>query len=219
MTLKAKQITALCVHSVIVIMEVFAILYSGSYQGTRLFIFFTELSNILGGVVSLIYVCFLIANMKKGTELPEWLKVLRFVSASALALTFFTVICVLAPLASLEPGNTLHGSYIGYLTYKSCIITHTFGPITVMLSFLLLDDFNTEKFKKVWFGIIPTTLYVAVSITMNVLKKWYGPYPFLHVYEQPVWASVLWCFAMLAFSFVLCMGLWFAKKGMNKRRK
>lgn len=216
---KAKQITAICVQLAVVIMEIIAISVSGQRQGTRMFIYFTELSNIFGGLVCLAYACFLIAQLKSGKAIPEYMKILRFVSAGALALTFFTVIFVLAPIAGSKPDYSMKESYIAYLTYESMIVTHTLGPITVILSFLFLDDFAADNFKKVFFGIIPTVLYVIVSVTMNVLKIWVGPYPFLHVYEQPVWASIMWVFIMIGFSFLLCFCLWALKKQINKKNR
>lgn len=216
---KGKQITAICVHFAVVIMEIIAISVSWNKQGIHMFVYFTELSNIFGALVCLVYGCFLISQLRNGKAVPEYMKILRFVSAGALALTFFTVIFVLAPIAGSKPDYTMAESYIAYLTHDSMIVTHTLGPLSVIFSFLFLDNFETDRFKKVFFGIIPTVLYVIVSVTMNVLRIWVGPYPFLHVYEQPVWVSIMWLFVMTGFSFFLCFCLWALKKQINKKKR
>ena len=32
---------------------------------------------------------------------------------------------------------------------------------------------------------------------LNIAKLYVGPYPFLHVYEQPVYMTVFWIFAII----------------------
>ena len=51
--------------------------------------------------------------------------------------------------------------------------------------------------------MIPTIIYAAVMIVLNLLKVLRGPYPFLYVYEQPIYMSVIWAVAILALTYIL----------------
>ena len=45
-----------------------------------------------------------------------------------------------------------------------------------------------DNFRAVYF----TIAYAIVFITLNILKVYEGPYPFLMVYKQPVYMSIIW---------------------------
>lgn len=57
-----------------------------------------------------------------------------------------------------------------------------------------------KKLKRL--AIIPTILYAVVLIILNAVGAVVGPYPFLMVRNQPIWASILW--------FVLIVGMGYA---------
>lgn len=42
------------------------------------------------------------------------------------------------------------------------------------------------------YAVIPTLIYGILLIICNITNVVYGPYPFLHVHEQSVMASILW---------------------------
>ena len=44
-----------------------------------------------------------------------------------------------------------------------------------------------------------------------------GPYPFLHVYEQPVWASVLWFIAIPGGAYLIALLLRFGRRRCAKK--
>ena len=46
-----------------------------------------------------------------------------------------------------------------------------------------------------------------------------GPYPFLFVYEQPWYMSIIWSVVMLGGSYLLAYLLYFFKEALNKRKK
>ena len=39
---------------------------------------------------------------------------------------------------------------------------------------------------------IPTVIYAVVVVILNILKLLEGPYPFLYVYKQPWYISLVW---------------------------
>ncbi|MBO4760761.1 MAG: hypothetical protein J5520_03320, partial [Bacteroidales bacterium] len=48
-----------------------------------------------------------------------------------------------------------------------------------------------------------TLLYGVVAITLNLLRLLYGPYFFLHVYEQPIYVSIFWVIVLMVLVYVL----------------
>ena len=56
-------------------------------------------------------------------------------------------------------------------------------------------------------AMVPTLLYGSVMLAANVAKVYKGPYPFLYVYEQPVWVSCLWVVLMLSGNALITMAV------------
>ena len=48
-----------------------------------------------------------------------------------------------------------------------------------------------------------TIVYAIPVLILNIAKLYVGPYPFLHVYEQPVYMSVFWILAILGGNVVI----------------
>ena len=44
----------------------------------------------------------------------------------------------------------------------------------------------------VWVCMVPTLIYGVVSLYMNYIRAYIGPYPFLYIYIQPVYMTVIW---------------------------
>ena len=71
---------------------------SWALGGTIMFTMYTELSNIFNGAVCLLVGLWQLGGVFTGRELPLWLKQLKFISTSCLAMTFLTVVIILAPM-------------------------------------------------------------------------------------------------------------------------
>jgi hypothetical protein len=76
------------------------------------------------------------------------------------------------------------------------LYTHTLCPILAIISFLVFAPKIFSK-KDAIRALSFTLAYAAVAIALNILRVWHGPYPFLFVYEQPIWASVAWSIGIL----------------------
>ena len=203
-----KKNVSLAMNLAVVFFEITAFSMTFSVHGTGIFIYFTELSNIFGGIVCAVMASFLIRELITKKEVPAAVSVLKYVAACALALTFFTVIFVLVPLS----GFTLQ-NYKGYMLEGSVLFTHTLNPLLAMLSCIFVDEGKAvENFKVTFLGFIPTFLYATISVILNIMRVWVGPYPFLKVYENGAVASVIWVFVMFGFSFLLCAGIWKGRK-------
>lgn len=49
--------------------------------------------------------------------------------------------------------------------------------------------------------------YLAAAVILNILRVMEGPYPFLLVYAQPWYLSVLWCVVILGIAAILALGV------------
>ena len=157
-------------------------------ENINLMEFYTEDSNILALVVSLIYAIFML--IKKDRELlPKWIVVLRYVATCCLALTFIVVITV---LSLLSYDNYFEG-LIHLTTSGSMLYHHLLCPVISIISFIFFEgDRRLNKKKTIYYAIIPTFIYGLIMIILNLLKVEEGPYPFLMVYNQAFYMSIIW---------------------------
>lgn len=164
-----------------------------SQRGLGTFEMYTEDSNIIALVACAIGAAFCWRELSGGGVVPRWVHVLKFVGASCLAVTFVTVICVLVPMMCMA-GQDGVGAM---LLTGSMPFMHVFCPILVIGSFVLLDEGRDLAVGDVRIALLPTIVYALAVITLNLVRVIEGPYPFLRVYDQPVWASVLWVCLMM----------------------
>lgn len=62
-------------------------------------------------------------------------------------------------------------------------------------------------------ALIPTAVYAAVTIVLNILRLIEGPYPFLMVHQQTPLASVAWCATILLIAWLIAEVI----RGMHNR--
>ncbi|MDE6312163.1 MAG: hypothetical protein K2M46_00810 [Lachnospiraceae bacterium] len=163
--------------------------------------YYTTLSNLF---ISLGCVFHLIYQLKKfgGREKTGWMQYMKYFGVCCMAITFLMVFLVLAPLGG-------EGGYYRYLWQGPLKYQHTICPLLAMVSFVLLDSREVRITKAMMrASMIPTVLYAVFSVTCNVLKVMHGPYPFLYVYEQPIYQSILWGILILAAAYGIGWGLY-----------
>lgn len=177
--------TAAILNLVIFVTEIVGFCFSAREIGVGLFIYYTELSNILLALSSFFVLLSFYYNVRKGcgTNYPTHL--FRFVATSASTLTFLVVLFVLMPTYK-EPLRLLFDG--------SMFFHHTLCPLLSIISFLFFEKEETRNLrsKHIPFAWIFTLLYGVVFLILNICRIVDGPYPFLRVYDQPIWASVLW---------------------------
>ena len=109
--------------------------------------YFTVLSNLFSGLVSALYVaCCLLAVQ----PLPTWLIVLKLMAATAVMLTFLTVIVLLNPVygwRSMYRGGNLW--------------MHLFLPLLAALDCCLFVPVGTLPLHLTLFAMLPTAAYAA----------------------------------------------------------
>ena len=114
-------------------------------------------------------------------------------AVSATTVTFLVVVLVL---------SWMYGDLWYILTAGSMLYTHTLCPLIALGTFI---GFVPKEFKKV--DAIKATsftvIYGLIAIILNVMRVMKGPYPFLYVYEQPVWVTVFWIVTIISGAYVL----------------
>ena len=146
----------------------------------KTFRFYTYDSNVVGTVAGLAMAVCLLTG-----QVPGWVAGLKFAGTCCLALTFLVVIFVLAP--GHGPGGYRTSLLEGNMKYQ-----HLLCPLLAIVSYAFADSLPAPTTGMILVAWSLTVIYAIVSVVLNVLKVMVGPYPFLHVYEQPWWASVLW---------------------------
>ncbi|HPE96291.1 MAG TPA: hypothetical protein PLT66_09535, partial [Bacillota bacterium] len=108
---------------------------------------------------------------------------------------------------------------VEYLTGGSMLYHHTICPIIAIVSFMFLEDNSSIEKKQVFLSILPTGLYAVPVLILNIAKIMYGPYPFLYVYEQPIWMTCIWIIVILAMAALLSFLLYLPAKIRRKKNK
>ncbi len=178
-------------------------------SGWKMLIFYTEDSNLLSLAACAVW-CFLL--LRRPAAPPRWARALKYMSVCCLTVTFVVVVTVLAPL-------TAGGGAAGYrvmLTRGSMLFNHLLCPVLSFLTFTLLEREPPLSRRAVFAAVVPTALYAAVTTLLNALRVMEGPYPFLRVYEQPLWLSFVWAGAILGGAYLLARLIWLADGGRRR---
>ncbi len=188
----------------IIILEllgVFNEILRGFELGT--FQFYTTLSNYFALIVCTIDLfCQL-----KSNEIPEAVSVLKFMATVCLTITFLVVLLVFGGMSgNLE--TTVQMLWMNDWKYR-----HLMCPLIMMVDnmFFEKDVPLPEKVERI--AILPTLLYAVVAIIMNLLRVWNGPYPFLYVYDQPWFISVMWFVLIVGGSYIMAILLKKLRRG------
>ena len=200
-TTHLQKALSILANLAVVWMELKAIPMSWDGVHTQMFLFYTELSNLFAmGVCFAVALCQLRA-LVTGGEMPVWARTLKYTATCCLMLTFLTVVFVLAPMYGPD------GHYVMLLT-SSMLYNHFLNPVVACLSFVLLERAPALPRGAVGRAMIPTLLYGGVMLAANIAKVYKGPYPFLYVYEQPLWASCMWVVVILGGAALIDWQVW-----------
>ena len=200
-TTRLQKFLSILANLAIVGMELRAIPLSWDGVHAQMFLFYTELSNLFAmGVCFVTALCQLRALLTGG-EMPAWVRTLKYTVTCCLMLTFLTVVFVLAPMYGPD------GHYVMLLT-SSMLYNHFLNPVTALLSFVLLERAPALPRRAVGRAMIPTLIYGGIMLVANVAKVYKGPYPFLYVYEQPLWTSCMWVVVILGGALLIAWAVW-----------
>ena len=207
-----RKLASAAVNLAIVYFETIAMPMSWALGGTLIFTMYTELSNLFNSAVCLLVGLAQVANVFTGRELPLWLKRLKFISTSCLAMTLCTVVFILAPM--YQDGN---GWYIMLFT-SSMLYHHLLHPVLAILSLVLLERQPRLPLRQVGWALVPTILYGAYDLWGNITGAIDGPYPFMRVYDQTIQESLMWLVIILSTNLLYALLLWWLG-GNGKKSK
>ncbi len=196
---------AVGLNALLFITEIVGFVYSFIDVGWLVFTYYTELSNMLllfsaGAVLLSAYF-----NLRKGCGTNFFTHLTRFIATSSGTLTFLVVIFILIPM---------YPNPLTLLYERSMLFHHTICPILSIVSFLFFEKEESRNltYRHIPYGIALTAVYGAIFITLNAVKAFYGPYPFLYVYEQPVWMSIVWFILVFGLSYGISVALYIGNK-------
>lgn len=140
-----------------------------STRGTGCFRFFTNDSNILAALISLVTVPFNIKSARSGKdEIPGWLLTLKMTGTAAVTLTMTVVIFFLGPTQ-------------GYVKMFSgvCLPLHLLCPLISIVTFCFLERGRIFTKKRLLWAVVPTVVYGTVYLVCVIfLGEWADFYGF-----------------------------------------
>ncbi len=166
------------INLLIVILEIIAFAKVRKQRNLKeSFVYYTLLSNCVTLITSSLLV-FL--------GLKPFVEVLRLLSASMLAMTFFVSVCILVPMSGKVKEILFDGN--GFLH-------HLLIPVLSVSSYIFAEN----KVSMVWIvlPIAVTLIYGLVMVYLNEQGKVDGPYPFFQVRRNGAKKTVIWMAALL----------------------
>ena len=190
---------AIALNVLIVVLEIWAIGNGIEQRGIGDFMYYTELSNLFGGVACLLCLIGEVRELRGGQPLARGVRITKYCASCCLLMTFFVVVLILMP--------TFYAAGLDGFRLMFCVrelpITHFLGPLLVFASYILFEADETMTMRQSLIALVPKLAYAAIAYPCNIARVWEGPYPFLLVWQMPPWQSVLWFLALLVLSFVL----------------
>lgn len=196
-----RLIAAIVTNVIVFAVEVWAIAFGiGRHGLLDNFVYYTECSNLFGGIACAICAIAELRELRGGPHLGRAIRWLKYAASCCLLMTLFVVAFVLTPMLE-SVGQP--GPYLMFVDGAKPV-THLGAPLAVTISYIVFEADRAMTLKQSLVGFAPTLAYAAVAYPCNILLIWDGPYPFFQVWNIPVWMSVLWFAALFVLSFALC---------------
>lgn len=186
-----KRKISLLLNILIIIFELIGFIITIKNNGRIGIEYYTEDSNILMLITSLIFVLYLLLNKK----IPYYIKLLKYTSTICLTVTFLVVVLILAPMYSFNYNYLLFSNELLY--------HHLLCPILSVITFIYFDNFDKYNIKDNILATSATLIYGIILIILNLIKIVDGPYPFLKIYKQPLFLTFIWVILILSISYIV----------------
>lgn len=198
---KKRNMLGIIIDIIIVIFGVWGTCAEIYEHGIIMLSYYTVESNIFISLACLLDLVYQIRIFKQGEPLP-WIKNIKYLATCCMTITFMVVMFILAPAGGIP--EYIRMFFEGPLKYQ-----HTLCPILAVFSFFVVDAYQNDLKKHVVLAsMTPTILYGIVTISLNIAKVMYGPYAFLHVYEQSIAMSVIYGVVIFGIAYVIGYFLW-----------
>ena len=207
---RKKAAVCLALQVLIIAGECLGVALSKGEYRARMFTYYTCDSNLLLLAAAVIEAVFCLRLLGRGKAVPERVLLFRYAATCTTTVTFLVVLLVFAPLSG--PGALPRLFLKGSLTYM-----HLLCPLLGLAAFFLAEDHPYLRLRHTLAAMVPTAVYAAVIVILNLTRTVRGPYPFLLVYEQPVWASAVWAAVILGGAWLTAAALVLLKRGRRGR--
>lgn len=198
-----RDAIALALNMCLVVLEIKALIMRIQVHGRFGAEYYTQDSNLFMLIVAAMAVVFLVRKIIWHKEFPKWFSLLKYTVTLALLVTCLIVIFVLAPAIGWPFGFKL------LLLMGPMYYTHLACPLLAVLSFCLLERHDLSDKRDPFLALIYTIIYAVVLLALNITHLVNGPYPFLMVYNQSVWESLMWIIGILGGAYLLAILLRF----------
>lgn len=122
----------------------------------EMFKFYTVDSNILMGIISLIFIKYEVRFINENKKIPKKIYILKLIGTSGISLTFLTTAFFLAPQ---------YGLYAMY--NNNNLFFHLIIPLLSIITYTLFEK-HDNKYRYALYGIIPMFIYSIFYMT-NIL--------------------------------------------------
>ena len=153
-------------------------------------IYYTQDSNLLSLIASSIYLIYLFKD-----NVPKWVSILKYISVLGLTVTFLVALFILTPMYNFN---------IPAIFFEpSMLFHHLLCPSLAFISFVFVEHHKIEGFRDNLRACYFTIFYAVITTLLNILNVIKGPYPFLYVYENPIYMSILFFLIIVGGSFLV----------------
>ena len=219
---------SLVINILVVIMTIFASIvmftgfrfmtgYEPYLESTKIgmFRFFTVDSNILMGIVSLLFAIKEIELLKgKIDEIPFKYYILKIISTSAVGLTAFVVFAYLGPISKYGTVSLLMNANLFF---------HLIIPVVSILNFALFEKTDKLKFKHTFYGIVGTVAYEIYYIINVLVHMENGKVSYVYDWywfvQNGVWTAVIVAPLIIVITYILTLIIWRLNKLKIKNKK
>ena len=170
--------------------------------------FFTVQSNLLMGIVSLLFAIKEVKLLKeKKDDIPLKMYIFKLMAATAVGLTFSVVFLYL--------GHIAKGGILSMLM-NSNLFFHLIIPVISILNFIILEKTDKIKFKYTFCGLIPTFLYGIYYLTNVLLHIENGKvstiYDWYWFVQGGVWTAVIVVPVIFILTYLISLIIWRCNK-------
>ena len=198
-----KKKLAICFTILLIVLELIGFVITIKNNHRVDFAYYTEDSNCL----SLIASCFTLFYLFQ-KDVPKPVQILKFMSVVGLSLTFLVVLFILIPMYDFN--------FKWFLLEGDLLYFHLLCPIVAFISFVFFEEHHFEKKDCLYAGLF-TVIYSIILIVLNIIGVVEGPYPFLMVRKQSIFASILWGVLILGISYGIPFGIKKIKDVLNAK--
>ena len=138
----------------------------------------------------------------KGFFVPSFVHICKYAASCCAAVTFLAALSVTAPLS----GGIR--SVPDVMFRLPGLFLRLFCPVLAVVSYIFIDQTALPDRRVTILPLIPFGLYALIIILLNLTRTIRGPYPFLLLYEQPVWLSILWLVLLFTLVETVSLLIW-----------